>query len=134
MIIMHIQILKMIRQFYSGAKPFASSTLTFQVLDDYLIACSYDQSVVMKVRESCYKGSFNKSPLRAINPDAGSIPTDNYKDTQFRNLSADKFKLIYDQFVPPEWHPDYLPPVVINFAGSSSSSCNNTESLPTKKQ
>lgn len=30
---------------------------------DYLIARSYDPSVVMKARESCYKGYFSKSPL-----------------------------------------------------------------------
>lgn len=33
---------------------------------DFLIARSYDQSVVMKVRDSCCRGSFNKSPLKVI--------------------------------------------------------------------
>ena len=111
---------------------------------DYLIARSYDQSIVMKVRESCCKGSFSKSPLRVIDPDAVSIPAHNYKDTQFRNLSIEKFenmKLMYDQFVPSERRPDYLPPpsMVINSAGTSSRSssfsapCNTTEPPPTKK-
>ena len=110
---------------------------------DYLIARSYDQSIVMKVRESCCKGPFSTSPLRVIDPDAVSIPADNYKDTQFRNLSVEKFenmKLMYDQFVPSERRPDYLPPsMVINSAGTSSRSsssnapCNTTEPPPTKK-
>lgn len=137
MIFIHIQVLKMVHQFYSGTR-IKYSDLPGTRKYDYLIARSYDQSVVMKARESCYKGSFSKSPLRAIYPDADSIPTDNYKDTQFQNLSADKFdnmKLMYDQFVPPERCPDYLPPsVVINSAGSSSSSSRNmTEPPPTKK-
>ena len=78
---------------------------------DFLIACSMnDESVVMKVRESCCNGSFSKSP---IEPSAAGVPTDNYKETQFRDQSTEKFenmKLMYNQFIPPERRPNYLPP------------------------
>ena len=71
---------------------------------DFLIARSHDQSLVMKVRESCCSGSFSQSPLRILAPDTVGIPTENYKETQFRNLSAEKLenmKLMYNQFIPP---------------------------------
>lgn len=96
---------------------------------DFLIARSYDQSVVMKVRESCCSGSFSTSPLKINDPNAVGVPTDNYKATVFRDLSTEKFenmKVMYNQFIPPERRPDYLPPfvlsVVINTASSRSSS------------
>ena len=71
----------------------------------------------MKVKESCCGGSFSKSPLRVIDPDAVGVPTENSKQTQFHNLSEEKFdhmKLMYmyNQFIPPERRPDYLPPFV----------------------
>lgn len=90
---------------------------------DFLIARSYDQSVVMKVRESCFSGSFSRSPLRVIDAVAVGIPTDSYKDTQFRNLTTEKLenmKLMYNQFISPERRPDYLPSFVSTLTVSSS--------------
>ena len=108
---------------------------------DFLIARSYDQSVLMKVRESCCNGSFSKSPLRVIHPDAVAIPTENYKETQFRNLSTEKLdnmKLMYNQFIPPERRPDYLPPFVSTVAVSTAtnrcSSVPSTSSEPPAKR
>ena len=108
---------------------------------DFLIARSHDQSVVMKVRESCYRGSFSRSPLKIVDPSAVGVPTDNYKETQFRELSTEKFenmKLMYNQFIPPERRPDYLPPfvssVVLNTTSSRSSSSTNPSAPPPAKQ
>lgn len=102
---------------------------------DFLIARSFDQSIVMKVRESCCSGSFSRSPLRLVEPAAVGIPTDNYKETQFHNLSDEKFdnmKVMYNNFIPPERRPDYLPPFVSSvtvstFSGNSSSSASTSE-------
>ena len=109
---------------------------------DFLIARSYDQSVVMKVRESCCSGSFSKSPLRVIDPNAVGVPTDNYKETQFHNISEEKFehmKLMYDQFIPPEQRPDYLPPpvsssVVVPTAPGTSSNISEPPRKRPRKQ
>ena len=82
-------------------------------LHDFLTVRSYQGTLVMKVRENCFDGSFRNSPLRVINPDTEGIPTSNYKDTRFRQLSADKLehmKTMYNHFVSPERRPDYLPP------------------------
>ena len=80
---------------------------------DFLIARFYDQTVVMKVRESCYSGSFSWSPLKVLDSTANGVPTTNYKDTQFRDLSREKLenmKQMYNQFISPERRPDYIPP------------------------
>ena len=103
---------------------------------DFLIARSYDQSVVMKVRVSCCRGSFSQSPLKVIDPSAVDVPTDNYRETQFRNLSTEKFenmKVMYNQFILPERRPDYLPPfiasVTVSGLNSASSSSSTTPSI-----
>ena len=39
--------------------------------------------------------------LMVIDPSAAGVPTDNYKETEFRDLSTEKFenmKLMYNQF------------------------------------
>ena len=97
---------------------------------DFLIARSHrhDQSVVMKVRESCCKGSFSESPMRVVATEEVSLPTDNYKETQFRNLSTEKFenmKLMYNHFISPERRPDYLPPSVSSVVINSSTTSRN---------
>ena len=69
---------------------------------DFLIACSYDESVVIKFRVRCCSGSFSGSPLKVIDPSAASVPTDNYNKTQFCDLSTEKFENMYNQFIPPE--------------------------------
>ncbi len=48
---------------------------------DFLIACSHIGSVVMKVRDKCYTGTFSESPLHVTDASASGIPSDNYKDT-----------------------------------------------------
>lgn len=45
--------------------------------------------------------------LKVIDPSAPGVPTDNYNETQFHDLSTEKFEnmklmYMYDQFVPPE--------------------------------
>ena len=62
------------------------------------------------------------------------VLTDNYKETQFRDLSTEKnenMKLMYNQLVSPERRPDYLPPFVsvIN-ATSRSSNTSSSNSVP----
>lgn len=82
-------------------------------LHDFLIARSYQGSLVMKVREKYYDGSFHNSPLRVIDPSAAGTPTSNYKDTRFKELSTEKLEhmiTMYNNFIPPERRPDYLPP------------------------
>ena len=60
---------------------------------DFLIARSYDQTIVMKVRESYYTGSFSRSPLKILDTTANGVPTTNYKDTQFRDLSRESWRI-----------------------------------------
>ena len=106
---------------------------------DFLVARSYDQSVLMKVRESCCSGSFSRSPLKVTDPSVAGVPTDNYKETQFRDLSTEKYenmKLMYNQFVSPERHPDYLPPfvsVINTTSRSSNTSSSNSVPPPAKR-
>ena len=108
---------------------------------NFLIAHSYDQSVLMKVRESCCSGSFSRSPLKVTDPSAAGVPTDNYKETQFRNLPTEKnenMKLMYmyNQLVSPERCPNYLPPFfsVINATRrSSNTSSSNSVPPPAKR-
>ena len=45
---------------------------------DFLIARSYDGSVVMKVRESCCSGSFCRSLLKFIDPSAAGVSKHGY--------------------------------------------------------
>ena len=101
---------------------------------------SYQASLVMKVRENCYDGSFRSSPLRVLNPDVQGIPTSNYKDTHLRQLSTDKLehmKTMYNQFVPPERRPDYLPPhqpsVVIRWPRNNLQPTSGSTSKPPQK-
>jgi len=78
--------------------------------------------------------------LKVIDPSTAGVPTDNYKETQFHDLSTEKFenmKLMYNQFIPPERRPTYLPPfvstVVVNTAStrsSNASSSSSSNSLP----
>ena len=132
--------------FYSGVKVFAANTLTYiprtRKYHDFLIARSHDQSLVIKVRESCCSGSFSQSPLRILAPDMVGIPTENYKETQFRNLSAEKLenmKLMYNQFIPLHRRPDYLPPFTPSVAASTrrhaSDPCSSSSlALPPAKR
>ena len=94
---------------HSGVKLFASNILTYLV-HDYLIAHSHDQTVVIKVRESCCSGTFSWSPLKVLDASAAGVLTITKK--VFRDLFTEEFenmKLMYNQFIPPERHPDYFP-------------------------
>ena len=77
---------------------------------------------------------FSTSPLKVLDSSAVGIPTENYKESQFRGLSAEKFenmKLMYNPFIPPERRPDYLPPFVPSVANTSSrSSCSTASRDP----
>ena len=46
---------------------------------DFLIAPSYDQTIVMKVRESYSCGLFIQSPLKNLDSIANDVPTSNTK-------------------------------------------------------
>ena len=61
---------------------------------DFFIAPSYDQTIVMNVRESYSCGLFIQSPLKNLDSIANDVPTSNYKETQFRTLfcPVKKFK------------------------------------------
>ena len=86
--------------------------------------------------------SFSTSPLKVLDTSVVGIPTENYKETQFHGLSAEKFEniklmlmlmlmLMYNQFIPPERRPDYLPPFVPSVANTSSrSSCSTASHDP----
>ena len=49
---------------------------------DFLVVKAHDGSVVMKVRENCFSGSWKDSPLRIRNSSLPGVPTETYKDTQ----------------------------------------------------
>ena len=92
----------------------------------------------MEVRERCYKGYLASHHYVSLSQmQIVFQQTTIYKDTQFWNLSADKFNNMKNQFQPLERHPDYIhSSVVINSARnrrSSSASHNTTEPPPTKK-
>lgn len=77
---------------------------------DFLKA--HDGTVVMKVREHCYSGSWKDSPLRIRDSSVSGVPTETYKDTQSRSLTTEKMAnmvTMYDRFIPPHCQPDYLP-------------------------
>ena len=83
-----------------------------QKLHDFLVVRSHDARVIMKVRETIYSGAWSDSPLTIIDPSFPGIPTDTYAH-HTRNLSKEKIAnmaQMYDTFIPPRFHPDYLPP------------------------
>ena len=81
---------------------------------DFLFVRSHAGSVVMKVREQCYTGSWTDSPLCVLDEAVSGTPSDatNYRDTKFRVLKSDKMVhmvTMYDKFVSPDRRPSYLP-------------------------
>ena len=80
-------------------------------LHDFLFFKSAD-SVVTKVRELCYSGAWKQSPLHPKDPSLPGIPTENYKDNQFKTLKKEKMEhmiSMYNKFIAPNRRPSYLP-------------------------
>jgi hypothetical protein len=78
-------------------------------LHDFLIVRVGDK-VVMKVRDSCHKGSVVPSPLHVNNPTASASPSSTYNQIR-KDIPADKIAHLtqmYSRFVPPECWPEYI--------------------------
>lgn len=78
-------------------------------LHDFLIVRAADK-VVMKVRESCYRGIAIESPLRILDTSQVALPTTCYSQHR-RQLAPDKMSHLaqmYTRFVPPERWPGYI--------------------------
>jgi hypothetical protein len=78
-------------------------------LHDFVIVRSGDK-VVMKVRDSCCKGSVVASPLHVVDPSVSTQPTSTYRQSR-KELPGDKLahlKQMYSKFVPPDRWPDYI--------------------------
>ena len=110
---------------------------------DFLIARSVTGSVVMKVQEKCFDGSFIMSPLNIIDESAAGSPTQNYKTTHTRALTDEKMKnmiTMYDKFVDPDRRPSYLPPFASSSPASqqaaqaSNSGLTTAQSAPSRKR
>ena len=85
---------------------------------DFLIVKSHDGGVVMKVRENCFSGSWSESQLHVKHPDADCTPKVAYSDTHTRPLTSEKMAnmiTMYDRFIAPHRHPDYLPSCRLRF-------------------
>ena len=80
---------------------------------DFLVVRAHDQTVVMKVRERCFDGQWKDSPLHVRDVSAPGLPTNSYKETQTRSISAEKMAnmvTMYNRFISPDRRPEYLPP------------------------
>ena len=78
-------------------------------LHDFLIVRVEDK-VVMKVRDSCHKGSVVASPLHVTNPAASASPTSSYSQAR-KDIPSEKIAHLtqmYSKFVPPDQWPDYV--------------------------
>ena len=108
---------------------------------DFLVVKAHDGSVVMKVRENCFSGSWKDSPLRIRNSSLPGVPTETYKDTQTKSLTTEKMTnmvTMYDRFIPPDCRPDYLPSkstaIRSSCAPTSSSQSSAGVSSPSRKR
>ena len=76
---------------------------------DFLVVKAHDGTVVMKVHENCFGGSWKDSPFCIRDLSVSGVPTETYKDTQTRSLTAEKMAnmvTMYDRFIPPDCWPD----------------------------
>jgi len=104
---------------------------------DFLIVRGVSGSVLMKVREKCYDGTFSVSPMSIIDESADGLPTKNYRDTHTRPLTNEKMKDItsmYDKFIAPETRPDYLPPFIPPPSAGAQVQPSTSNSVPSTAQ
>ena len=62
---------------------------------DFLVVKTHDGRVVMKVRENCYSGAWNESPLHVTDPIAPGVPNIKYSNNRCRAISTEKMANIY---------------------------------------
>jgi len=96
---------------------------------DFLIVKAHDGTVVMKVHENCFGGSWRNSPLHVRDSSVPGVPTDTYKETQMKTISAEKMAnmiTMYDRFIPPNHRPDYLPSSIPSMSAPSTSSATTS--------
>jgi hypothetical protein len=107
---------------------------------DFLVVKAHDGTVVMKVREHCFSGSWKDSPLRIRDSSVSGVPTETYKETQTRSLTAEKMAnmvTMYDRFIPPHCRPDYLPPqstAIRSSCAPSTSASAQSSASPSRKR
>lgn len=102
--------LKMVCLYYSGVKLFASNILTYMRLKvprfpdwPFTWAICGDESKRELLQHS-------RSPLKVLDPSAaGDLIWQTTIKKQFRDVYREHRK----QFIPPEWHPNYLPPFIV---------------------
>ena len=117
-----------------------SDLLGIRKFHDFMVVKTHDDTVVMKVRENCFGGSWKDSPLHVKNPDAPGIPTVTYSKSHVRQITSEKMDnmtTMYNRFISPDRRPEYLPLCIASFSTSSSAttttpvSTSNTLSPPT---
>ena len=83
----------------------------------------------MKVREKCYSGEWKESPLHILDITAPGVPDTKYSDHHYRAISKEKMAnmvTMYDRFIPPSRHPDYLPSLETSATTPRSSSSTSS--------
>lgn len=81
-------------------------------LHDFIVVKTNTGEVVMKVRERCYTGEWNRSPLRILNPSLPDTLLSTYSATHLHDIPEGKMAdmiTMYNRFIPPDHRPDYLP-------------------------
>ena len=121
------QLLKTVFPYYSGVKLFASKIPTYLGLESTTISWLPAHMTNLWWRKrSCCSGSVGRSPLKVFDPSAAVIPTITKKHSFIICLqkSFDNMKVMYNQFIPPELRPDYLPPFVSSVSLLWQAKCN----------
>ena len=90
---------------------------------DFLIMKSHDGKVMMKVRDWCVKGSWKPLPLHVRNVSVVGTTTTTYEPHTLSTEKLVNMVTMYGRYTPPDWHPEYLPPLSTS-STSASSSCN----------